>query len=345
MADTLLQEVEDELDVHTEFTPDEPREPELVEEAPGNAKRVIQYPVADNVIAELSQKYMPLRINGVDDKAGFQAADTARKKVKKLRGDVEKTRKELKADALEYGRKVDKEAKRLKDLLEPIEKHLTQQVDAIKDEKIRLEREWLDQRIEALQAVTETLPPESLLKKLSDDEFETLLKNETAAHEARVREEEERRAREAAERAELERLREEERKRQAEEAERLRAEREEIERQKAELAEQQRIIDEEKAERERREREEREAAERKRLEEEAAQRERERIEQERREAEERKAREEALRPDREKLASVAEAVLSIDVPVVGSDLQLEREQIVKVLNETADLIRSLAASE
>lgn len=349
MADSLMQEVEDAIDVKTEFTPDEPTqtpaEPELLDEAPQTATQVIKYPIADAAIDELAERYMPLTIKGVDDKQGFKACDAARKDVKKIRSTVEATRKELKADALEYGRKVDAEAKRLKELLEPIELHLTHQVDTIKAEKARIEREWLDKRIEALQPVAQVMPDESFLKKLTDTEFATLLANETEAHDARVKAEEERLAREKAEREELERLREAESKRQTEEAERLKAEREELERQKAELEAQQREIREQKEAAERAERERIEAEERKKLEAESAQKERERLEREAAEAEIEAKRQAALRPDREKLASVADAVLAIDVPDVSSELQPLHDEIFNALTGLADWIRSRTTAE
>ncbi|GAG81479.1 unnamed protein product, partial [marine sediment metagenome] len=68
--------------------------------------------------------------------------------------EVEKSRKEYKADALAYGKRIDTEAKRVFSLLSPIEDHLkgeeskiTDEKDRIREEKARVERE----RVERIQ--------------------------------------------------------------------------------------------------------------------------------------------------------------------------------------------------
>jgi DNA repair exonuclease SbcCD ATPase subunit len=316
MADTLMEDVQEQLKLNElEADPvfdEHPKtaEPELVNEVPADATRVIKYPVADAAIDELAEKYLPLTIKGVDDKEGFEACDAARKDVKKIRSTVEATRKELKADALEYGRKVDAEAKRLKGLLEPIENHLTNQVDAIKAEKKRIEREWLDKRIEALKPFAEVIPDESFLKKLDDSEFATLLANEQTAHEAR----EAQKKREEEERAELERLRAEEAKRQQEEAERLRAERAELERQKAELAEQQRQLEAAKADTEP-------------------------------QPETPVVAEPVGQTDREKLAGVARQLLLIEIPDVGPEMVQTRDEIIDAIDGLSSWIRKRTIGE
>jgi hypothetical protein len=88
----------------------------------------------------MAQAYMPLRVNGVADKAGATACHEARMVVKNHRVAVEKMRVELKADALAYGRAVDGEAKRLTGLLEPIENHLQAQEDIVFKEQERQQR-------------------------------------------------------------------------------------------------------------------------------------------------------------------------------------------------------------
>ena len=67
--------------------------------------------------------------------------------VKNHRVAVEKKRKDLKADALEWGRKVDAEAKRITVLLEPIEVHLQTEEDKVTKEKERIRtQKILDER-------------------------------------------------------------------------------------------------------------------------------------------------------------------------------------------------------
>jgi len=86
-----------------------------------------KFNVADAAIATMAAQYLPLTIADVNDTQGADTVHKARMVVKSHRVDVEKTRKALKADALEYGRAVDAEAKRITGLLEPIEDHLSKQ--------------------------------------------------------------------------------------------------------------------------------------------------------------------------------------------------------------------------
>ena len=102
---------------------------------------LVRFDVAEEAIAELHQQYMPMTIAGLNDRKGLVAVHDARMHVKGLRVQVEKKRKELKADALEYGRIVDREAKRITALLAPIEEHLQSQEQAVLDEKALLKRE------------------------------------------------------------------------------------------------------------------------------------------------------------------------------------------------------------
>lgn len=177
---------------------------------------LIKFPVADAAISELSAKFMPLKVADANDQQGLVAVHEARMTVKNLRVAVEKTRKELKADALAYGNKVDAEAKRLTALLTPIESHLEEQeaIVAREKERKRLEEEArkqaaLQARMDALDACF-TFANATQVAGMSDDEFAVLLGNaqqarakkladDAAAAAARKAEEE----RIAAERAEL----------------------------------------------------------------------------------------------------------------------------------------------
>jgi len=102
-----------------------------------------KFNVTDSAIAELSEQYMPLIVKGIDDKEGLKVVNAARKVVKGYRIDVDKRRKELNADALEYQRHINGEAKRITALLEPIESHLANEEKKIDDEitRIKLEKE------------------------------------------------------------------------------------------------------------------------------------------------------------------------------------------------------------
>lgn len=207
----------------------------------------ITFDVTEATIAEARSRYMALRINGIEDKEGFEAVHAARMEVKKTRIAVEKRHKELKADALEYGRKCDEAKRHLIGLLDPIETHLQAEEDRIAAEKERIKREAaakkqaiFDARVKAIMATgfCPASPSEFHPDRMTDAEFEANLAD--AKEKARI--EAERKAAELAEQKrreaeEAEKRRIEEsaaaERRRAEE-ERLAAERAEYERKRAE---------------------------------------------------------------------------------------------------------------
>lgn len=339
----------------------------------------IKYSLADEAIDALRAEYMPLEIASIDDKNGFNAVHDARMDVRDRRVAIENERKKLKEGVLAAGRAIDGEAKRLTDLLAPIEAHL-------KSEETRYQK-WLDdrkreaqlaaqaklqQRLDAIAALGGMRHP-AVVEILTDEEFEATLadlrREKAEREEAERKAAEERKAEEeriAAERAELERQRREQEERLAEqrriEEERLAKEREALEaerrkqaKEQAKLEAERKRLAEEEAERQRQaeiQRREAEAAERAKREAEERQQ-REQQERERKAAEEKAARElaERLRPDREKLLAVADAVEQIKMPIV-----VEREAIqaaamifellqstAATIRETAELIKKPAA--
>ena len=128
---------------------------EIIEMKPAGGL-LIEYPVTDSAIAELSRQYAPLEIT---DGKTYKAVTVAIGEVRGYRVSVEKKRKELKKDALEYGRKVDGEAKRITALLEPIESGLKAKKQAVDDEK-------LAEKVEKARIEAERV--EGILKKISD---------------------------------------------------------------------------------------------------------------------------------------------------------------------------------
>ena len=85
---------------------------------------IVRFDVSEAACSQLASLYMDLRITSVEDLSGFRAVHSARMVVKGKRVEVEKRRKELKEEALAWGKTVDGEAKRIFGLLEPIEDHL-----------------------------------------------------------------------------------------------------------------------------------------------------------------------------------------------------------------------------
>lgn len=121
------------------------------------AQIIVEYSITEAALAEMKSMYMGLKVLSLDDEKGFKAVHSARMIVKGKRIEVEKRRKELKADALEYGKKVDSEAKKIFALLEPIEDHLTNEEEKVTKEKDRIraeqeanEKAKIERRVNAL---------------------------------------------------------------------------------------------------------------------------------------------------------------------------------------------------
>lgn len=201
-------------------------------------KPVILYSVTPETIATMAEKFAALKINGTDDKAGYELVHKARMECVKARSQIEKTRKELKAESLEFGRKVDSEAKLLTGKIEAIEYGLAEQQKIVDDAKeaIRLKAEdaKVAERIRQLEQYPETIRSDAVLRSMSDAQFSDYLAGAVKADDARKSREAERLEREriAAEQAEANRI----------EQERLKAERAAFEaQQKAAKAEADRV--------------------------------------------------------------------------------------------------------
>lgn len=192
----------------------------------------IEFEATKDELRAMVAETAELIVSGITDTDGIAAARAARLKLKDLRVSIERRRKSLKADSLEYGRKVDSVAKELTAIIEPEEKRLEYQEQIVKREQERLSREAEERRQAMIRARLKQLADcgevwtEAEVKDLSEDDFEQLV---AAAKEAK-----EQRDREAAE-AEAERQRVAEANRL--EAERLAKERAEIERKQAQAAE------------------------------------------------------------------------------------------------------------
>jgi len=218
---------------------------------------IAKFNLADAAIAELSSRYMGLRISD-----GYEVVHKAKMEVKSRRIDVEKKRKELKEDALRYGQAIDAEAKRLTALLSPIEDHLEteekvylDQKAAEKAERERIAAEKYQARIDRLCSFGATFNGTMFnaygnvisgkaIEAATDESFEEFIGKIAVAKEAddlRRAEEERVRLEEEARIQQIKAEQEAERARLAEEAERLRLEQEAIEKEKK------RLEDEEKA--------------------------------------------------------------------------------------------------
>jgi hypothetical protein len=196
-----------------------------------------KFNVADAVIAEMKAEFTALKIDGIKDSKGYKAVHTALMTVKGKRVEVEKKRKELKADSLAFGRAVDTEAKRITALLKPIEDYLAAEKQAVLDEKARLKAEA--ERQEAERKARERAELEAKLRA----EAEAKAAEEKARLEAEAKAEAKRlaqvEAEQEAERKRLEAIAQEQARKEAE----LRAEQEQA---RLALAEERRAIQAEK---------------------------------------------------------------------------------------------------
>lgn len=234
-----------------------------------------QFGVADAALAQMREAAFEMKIAGVDDLRGFEDCRKARMEVVKFRTRVEKVRKELKADSLEYGRRIDAEAKRLTTLILEIESNLAGKETAIVEERNRIAlaaEQALNakrkQRIESLLQVgvqfngigfasiynRDLQLSQEDLDSLQPGAFEAILQQagnskavaeEAAAAAQRIEQEalQRKRAEEEAERAAFEA----QRAKLAQEAEAFRLEREAFERAKREREEAQAAIEEQRA--------------------------------------------------------------------------------------------------
>ena len=131
---------------------------------------VFKYPVKFNISEAacdlLKSKYKDLVIT---DQKTYQAVVEGIREVRTLRVSVEKRRKELKRDALEYGRRVDSTAKTITEKLIPVEAHLKSLKKAEDDRKLqeRLEKERKEkERIDRIKTKLQDL---SFPDPLSED--------------------------------------------------------------------------------------------------------------------------------------------------------------------------------
>ncbi len=280
----------------------------------------------DTAIAEMSEQYLPLQVSGIDDVEGLKAVHSARLVVKSHRVQVERVRKELKADSLAYGRRVDGEAKRITALLVPIEQHLSDQENAVVAEKERI-KNAARLKVEA-EAKAAADKEEARLKAIQEAEDARLKAEADRLAEERRQIDEERRVYEAEARAE---------------SDRLNGERLQIEAEKKQLADDE-IVRLRKIENERIRKE---AAETARIE--TEQRIAREAAEEKAEAEKAKAdaaedalRAEAIRPDRVKIESVADTIKAIVVPQMSDDARDAHNHVMAALADAAAEIRDIA---
>lgn len=176
---------------------------------------------------------LAMTIDGPDDKAGYKLADTRRKEWVRVRTGIDKTRKDLNAEAKRHIDKVNSVAKELTDIAAQAEDHVTKLVDDIDAAIEKKRRDEIDAvfnaRNEKLLAAGVTLP-RILVDSMSDIEIEDKIAE--AVELARFRKEEAERM--AKEKADADRIAAELAEKNRIDAENLKAEREAFEKQQDE---------------------------------------------------------------------------------------------------------------
>jgi DNA repair exonuclease SbcCD ATPase subunit len=297
--------------------------------------------VTDGAIAEIAEKFKDAEAKTPD---GYRNVVTGIRCTRELRVEIETRRKELKADAIAYGRKVDGEAKRITQALLDVETPLKLLKEVVDNEKARIKRAAEKKRLaeerEKLEAErAEEKAQEKLLreieearlaeerKKLEEERAKFEAERQTAekrafAVEVKIQQEKLDREHEATAKFEAEEHERQTRldKEQQERDARLEEEREKRLAEDRERAENQRIEDEDREHRRR----ELEALEHERQAREKAEKEAEqkRLEDERRKTElaELEKRRLAALPDVEKLKVYMAALLITKDPLVTSPL-------------------------
>lgn len=115
-------------------------------------------------------------------------AKEARLALKRIRGGIEATRKDLKEDYLRRGNEIQQIANRLKNLIEPIEAHLQEQEDFAKVQEVKRKKVLFDHRMELLKPlIGEDQARMFPLDEMNDFAFDTMLNGYKMAREAKER--------------------------------------------------------------------------------------------------------------------------------------------------------------
>lgn len=251
---------------------------------------------------EWENKAKSIVVTDESQTAEMQQAREGRLALKNIRVSAEKTRKELKEQALREGKAIDGIANVIKAVIVPIEEHLEKQEKFAEYKEQERKEKRHAERISQLSQYVEDVTVYQL-RDMSEDGYNQLLKTSKSAYDAQKdaekKAEEERIAKEKAEKAEQERIRQENEKLKAEA---IKREVEEKKREEEELKK-----EAERAEQGRKEREAREKAE--------AELKRREDEEKQKKAEQEEAERQAkLAPDKDKLFAYAEAIKAIQAP-------------------------------
>jgi hypothetical protein len=138
------------------FIPDTPVVTPVSEDLPTSfdvliKRELTKYDAVVPKIEELSAEFLPLTIVSIEDKEGYEKVSKALRLMVSKRTDVEKKRKELKADSIAFGKAVDERAKEIVEMLIPIEQHLKEEKERIDKELEEIEAQKEQERIQRIK--------------------------------------------------------------------------------------------------------------------------------------------------------------------------------------------------
>ncbi len=146
---------------------------------------ITKFNLADAWIEEKKAKCLAMKINGQEDKEGYEAIKEELRIIKEKRINVGKTKDKINEGALKWQRTVNAEAKRLVTALEPIEQYLFNQKseyeaekERIKQEKKNAEQRLFTERSQKLFAYGYTLEGEFFVHEGLDDRIHDMLLKE-----------------------------------------------------------------------------------------------------------------------------------------------------------------------
>ena len=147
-----------------------------------------EHEITETSLISLAAKYKELKVNGVDDKEGLKAVESARKELKNKRVEIEKVSKGMRNSAGKFQKAVISREKELVTLIEPEENRLMKIEDDIWDQKERLREEAEKKESDRIQNMLDQLREVNQemdfheLKALTDEQFQEALKLATEIH-------------------------------------------------------------------------------------------------------------------------------------------------------------------
>jgi len=154
-----------------------------------------EYEITESGLTTLSNSFKDLKVNGVNDREGLKAVESARKTLKKKRVEIQNVAKNLRDSATKFQKAVIARENELVAIIEPTEDILSEIEDSIYEEKerLRLEEERKeDDRIQTMInqfAAVGHAVDYSTIKGYTEDQFHEALAEAIMVHNRQVEEE------------------------------------------------------------------------------------------------------------------------------------------------------------